>query len=284
VLYLLRHPQSGLDRALRAANWRQRLTTKDTLNKPKVIVVMPAYNAAKTLKITYEDIPHQDVDQVILVDDGSTDKTLEIARELQLTSFVHTRNFGYGANQKTCYTEALKEGADIVVMLHPDYQYDPTLLPEVIAPIKAGEADIVLGSRFLTGNVVQQGMPWWKFLGNRFLTKIENWVLGLTLAEYHTGYRAYRRRVLEEIPFSLNSDKFVFDQEFLVQAAHLGFRIKEVPVPTKYFPEASNASFVDSSIYGLSILLLLARYLVHKASLVSQRQFQSFQSRYRRVE
>jgi glycosyltransferase involved in cell wall biosynthesis len=257
---------------------------RGALHKPKVIVVMPAYNAAKTLKITYQDIPHQDVDQIILVDDGSTDKTLEIARELQLTSFVHTRNFGYGANQKTCYTEALKEGADIVVMLHPDYQYDPALLPEVIAPIKAGEADIVLGSRFLKGNTLQQGMPWWKFLGNRFLTKIENWILGLNLAEYHTGYRAYCRSVLEEIPFSLNSDKFVFDQEFLVQAAHLGFRIKEIPVPTKYFPEASNASFVDSTIYGLSILLLLARYILHRASLVSQRQFQSFQARYRRVQ
>jgi glycosyltransferase involved in cell wall biosynthesis len=262
---------------------RRHLQSEEALN-PKVVVVMPAYNAAKTLKITYEDIPHQSVDQIILVDDGSTDKTLEIARQLRLTSFVHTRNFGYGANQKTCYTEALKEGADIVVMLHPDYQYDPTLLPEVIAPIRAGEADIVLGSRFLKGSAMQQGMPWWKYVGNRFLTGVENWVLGLHLAEYHTGYRAYRRRVLEEIPFSLNSDKFVFDQEFLVQAAHMGFRIKEVPVPTKYFPEASKASFVDSSIYGLSILLLLARYLMHKASFVSQRQFQSFQSRYHRVQ
>jgi glycosyltransferase involved in cell wall biosynthesis len=251
---------------------------------PKIIVVMPAYNAAKTLKITYDAIPHQTIDQIILVDDGSTDKTLEIARELQLTVFVHTRNFGYGANQKTCYTEALKEGADIVVMLHPDYQYDPTLLPEILAPIKAGEADIVLGSRFLSGSTMGQGMPWWKFLGNKFLTALENWTLGLKLSEYHTGYRAYSRKVLEEIPFSLNSDKFVFDQEMLVQARHLEFVIKEVPVPTKYFPEASNASLVDSIIYGLSILLLLSRYFVHKVCHVELRQFQSFQARYRRVQ
>ena len=174
------------------------------------------------------------------------------------------RNFGYGANQKTCYTEALKEGADIIVMLHPDYQYDPALLPEILAPIKAGEADIVLGSRFLSGSTMQQGMPWWKFLGNKFLTALENWTLGLNLSEYHTGYRAYSRRVLEEIPYSLNSDKFVFDQEILVQARHLDFVIKEVPVPTKYFPEASNASFVDSARYGLSILFLLGRYFMHR--------------------
>jgi glycosyltransferase involved in cell wall biosynthesis len=252
--------------------------------RPTIIVVMPAYNAAKTLKITYDTIPHHAIDQVILVDDGSTDKTLEIARELQLIAFVHTRNFGYGANQKTCYTEALKEGADIVVMLHPDYQYDPTLLPDIVAPIKAGEADIVLGSRFLSGSTMKQGMPWWKYLGNKFLTELENWALGLNLSEYHTGYRAYSRRALEEIPFSLNSDKFVFDQEILVQATHLGFKIKEVPVPTKYFPEASNASLADSIIYGLSVLLLLSRYLVHKVCHVESRQFQSFPARYRRIQ
>lgn len=252
--------------------------------RPKIVVVMPAYNAAKTLKITYDAIPHQTVDQIILVDDGSTDKTLEIARELRLTVFVHTRNFGYGANQKTCYTEALKEGADIVVMLHPDYQYDPALVPEIVAPIKSGQADIVLGSRFLFGSTMEQGMPWWKFLGNKFLTALENWTLGLRLSEYHTGYRAYSRRVLEEIPFTLNSDKFVFDQEILVQASHLGFGIKEVPVPTKYFPEASKASFVDSVIYGLSILLLLSRFLVHRVFRIELLQFQSLHSRYRRVQ
>jgi glycosyltransferase involved in cell wall biosynthesis len=169
-------------------------------------------------------------------------------------------------------------------MLHPDYQYDPALLPRVLAPIKAGEADIVLGSRFLAGNTLQQGMPWWKYLGNRFLTKLENWTLRLNLSEYHTGYRAYSRRVLETIPFSLNSDKFVFDQEMLVQAAHFGFRIKEMAVPARYFPEASSASFVDSAVYGMSILLLLSRFLAHRISLVDLRQFQSFHSRYRRVE
>jgi glycosyltransferase involved in cell wall biosynthesis len=252
--------------------------------KPRVVVVMPAYNAAKTLRITYGDIPRQRVDGIILVDDGSTDETLAIARELNLTAFVHARNFGYGANQKTCYTEALKDGAGIVVMLHPDYQYDPALLPDLVAPIETGEADIVLGSRFLMGSVMKQGMPWWKYISNRFLTKVENLFLGWKLSEYHTGYRAYSRQVLEELPFLLNSDKFVFDQEILVQAAERRFRVKEVPVPTKYFPEASSANFVASCIYGLSILLLLSRYTLHRASILKQKQFESFHARYRRLE
>jgi len=244
---------------------------------------MPAYNAARTLRLTYQAIPFQSVDSVILVDDGSTDETLAIARDLSLSIFVHTRNLGYGANQKTCYTEALRDGADIVVMLHPDYQYDPALLPELIAPIEKGEADIVLGSRFLQGTARRHGMPWWKYVSNRFLTGLENRVLGLRLSEYHTGYRAYSRRVLEELPFLLNSDKFVFDQEFLVQAAHLGFRIEETPVPAKYFAEASTASFFDSTVYGLSILVLLARFLFHRASLFRQKQFESFPARYHRL-
>ena len=250
----------------------------------KVVVVMPAYNAAKTLRITYDAIPKENVDQVILVDDGSSDDTLKIAKELKLEVFVHARNFGYGGNQKTCYTEALKAGADIIVMLHPDYQYDPTLLPNLIAPIKTGETDVVLGSRFLRGDVMRQGMPWWKFLGNRFLTWLENYALGLNLAEYHTGYRAFSRTVLEEVPFLLNSDKFVFDQEMLVQAVHLGFSIKEVPVPTRYFPEASSASFRASVRYGLSIVALLARYMLHRWALVDQKQFQCFPARYKRAD
>jgi glycosyltransferase involved in cell wall biosynthesis len=252
--------------------------------KPKIVVVMPAYNAAKTLRITYDAIPKEDVDHVILVDDGSQDETLRVAKELNLEVFVHARNYGYGGNQKTCYTEALKSGADIVVMLHPDYQYDPTLLPNVVAPIKSGEADVVLGSRLMGGNVVRQGMPWWKFLGNRFLTEVQNQVLRQTLSEYHTGYRAFSRRVLEEVPFLLNSDNFVFDQEMLVQAIHLGFRIKEVPVPTRYFADASSASLSASVVYGLSILTLLGRYLLHKYSVLEQRQFECFPARYRRAE
>jgi len=245
---------------------------------------MPAYNAARTLRITYDAIPMSNVDQVILVDDGSRDETLKIAKELKLEVFVHARNMGYGANQKTCYTEALKAGADIIVMLHPDYQYDPTLLPNLIAPIKADEADIVLGSRLLGGDVVAQGMPWWKFLGNRFLTWVENKILGLALSEYHTGYRAYNRRVLEQVPFLLNSDNFVFDQEMIVQVAHLGFRVKEVPVPTRYFPEASSASLIASVNYGCSILVLMARYVLHRLSWFNQKQFECFAARYKRAD
>jgi len=252
--------------------------------REKVVVVMPAYNAARTLRLTYDAIPMGNVDHVILVDDGSRDETLKIAKELKLEVFVHARNMGYGANQKTCYTEALKAGADIVVMLHPDYQYDPTLLPNLIAPIKSGKSDIVLGSRLLQGNTVAQGMPWWKFLGNRFLTSLENWTLGLSLSEFHTGYRAYHRRVLEQVQFLLNSDNFVFDQEMIVQVAHLGFRIQEVPVPTRYFAEASSASFFASVNYGFSILFLLFRYLMHRREWFNQKQFECFAARYRKAE
>src|SRR5215813_13537904 len=231
------------------------------MQNEKVVVVMPAYNAGRTLRMTYEELPKDTVSLVILVDDGSTDGTLEIARQLGLEIFVHNRNYGYGANQKTCYREALRAGAEIVVMVHPDYQYDPTLLPEIIRPIQQGQADVVLGSRLMGSNPMQQGMPWWKYISNRVLTKLENWAFGLNLSEYHTGYRAFRRDALEAVNLQMNSDKFIFDQEIMAQFVNTGMRIAEVPVPTRYFAQASSASFVQSSVYGLSILTLLACYL-----------------------
>lgn len=248
--------------------------------RPKVVVVMPAYNAAKTLRMTYADLPQQAVDLVILVDDASSDETAKVAHELGLRLFVHTRNYGYGANQKTCYREALKAGADIVVMVHPDYQYDPTLLPEMIQPIEAGRADIVLGSRLMGVHPIKQGMPWWKYIANRFLTKLENLVFSLNLSEYHTGYRAYSRRALEQTNFEMNSDKFIFDQEIVAQMVELKLRFVEVPVPTRYFAEASSASFAQSCVYGLSILRLLARFLLHRTGLYRRRQFDSLTMRY----
>jgi glycosyltransferase involved in cell wall biosynthesis len=248
--------------------------------KPKVVVVMPAYNAAKTLHMTYQDLPHEIVDLVILVDDGSSDETAQIARDMGLELFVHNRNYGYGANQKTCYREALKAGADIVVMVHPDYQYDPTLLPEIVRPIQEGRADAVLGSRLMGTNPIKQGMPWWKYISNRFLTGAENVTFGLNLSEYHTGYRAFSREVLESVNLETNSDKFIFDQEIMAQMVALGMRITEVPVPTRYFAQASSASFFQSTIYGFSILLLLAKYLIHRWGWGYHRQFDSLQRRY----
>ena len=250
-------------------------------HKSKVVVVMPAYNAAKTLHMTYADLPRDMVDLVILVDDGSSDETAKIARELGLELFVHDRNYGYGANQKTCYREALRAGADIVVMVHPDYQYDPTLLPEIIRPIQEGRADVVLGSRLMGINPMRQGMPWWKYISNRFLTMAENRVFGLKLAEYHTGYRAFQREALESVNLQMNSDKFIFDQEIMAQLVNIKMRITEVPVPTRYFAQASSASFVASTRYGLSILWLLLRYMLHRWGVIHQRQFDSLERRYR---
>jgi glycosyltransferase involved in cell wall biosynthesis len=249
-------------------------------NKQKVVVVMPAYNAAKTLKMTYADLPHDMVDLVILVDDGSKDETTRIARELGLELFVHNRNYGYGANQKTCYREALRAGADIIVMVHPDYQYDPTLLPQIIAPIQQKQADVVLGSRLLGGQALQGGMPWWKYVSNRFLTWCENTVFGLNLAEYHTGYRAYTREILEAVNLETNSDNFIFDQEIMAQFVEVGARVGEVPVPTRYFAQASSASFFQSSVYGLSILGVLFRYQLHRWGLRRTKQFTSLRRRY----
>jgi len=244
---------------------------------------MPAFNAARTLEMTYRELPHDRVSLVILVDDGSSDRTIEIARQLNLKIFMHKRNYGYGANQKTCYVEALKAGAEIVVMVHPDYQYDPTLLPDLIGPIEAGKADVVLGSRLLGKSPIKQGMPWWKYIANRVLTAAENWTFGLKLSEYHTGYRAYSSRALETVNFMMNSDKFVFDQDIVAQFVSAGFRIKEVPVPVRYFPEASSASFTASCVYGLSILALLFRFSLHKHGLLSRKQFQSLRGRYEEI-
>ena len=251
--------------------------------KPKVVVVMPAYNAAKTLHLTYRDLPREMVDLVIVVDDGSSDATARIARELGLEVFVHNRNYGYGANQKTCYREALKAGADIIVMVHPDYQYDPTLLPEIILPIRDQRADVVLGSRLMGIHPMQQGMPWWKYVSNRFLTILENLAFGLHLSEYHTGYRAFRRSVLDQVNYQMNSDQFIFDQEILAQVVSLNLRIAEVPVPTRYFAQASSATFVQSTRYGLSLLWLLAKYVLHRFGVARQRQFESLERRYHGV-
>ena len=250
---------------------------------PKVVVVMPAYNAGRTLRMTYEELPKDTVSLVILVDDGSTDATLEVARQLGLQIFVHNRNYGYGANQKTCYTEALRAGAEIVVMVHPDYQYDPRLVPQIIAPIIRGEADVVLGSRLKTGSAVQSGMPWWKYLANRFLTGLENRVFGLRLSEYHTGYRAFSRAALDAVNFRMNSDGFVFDQEIVAQVVATGFRIAEIPVPVRYFPEASSASFSASCVYGFKILWVVARYLLHRTGLKRSRRLGSIAGRYSRL-
>ena len=250
---------------------------------PKVVVVMPAYNAGRTLRMTYEELPKDTVNLVILVDDGSTDATLDVARQLGLEIFVHNRNYGYGANQKTCYTEALRAGADVVVMVHPDYQYDPTLVPKIVEPITSGQADVVLGSRLKSGSALAQGMPWWKFVANRFLTRVENLVFGLHLSEYHTGYRAFRRDVLEAVNFRANNDGFVFDQEIIAQVVAAGFRIEEIAVPTRYFPEASSASFVASSVYGCRILAVLFWYLLNRWGVRRSRRFDSLRARYRRL-
>lgn len=251
--------------------------------RPRVAVVMPAFNAGRTLRLTYEALPREQVDVVILVDDGSTDETLKVAKELNLEVFVHARNYGYGANQKTCYREALKTDAQVVVMVHPDYQYDPTLLPSLVEPIVRGEADVVLGSRLLGESPLKFGMPWWKYLANRALTFLENLVFGIRLSEYHTGYRAYRREVLEVVNFAMNSDKFVFDQEIVAQIVEAQFRIHEVPVPTRYFSEASSAGFLASCRYGLEILWLLFRVLLHRSGLRRQKQFESLLHRYWRL-
>ena len=240
-------------------------TPEPVSRTPRLVIVMPAYNAARTLERTYADIPHDLVERIILVDDVSGDETVEIARQLGLHVIIHSQNRGYGGNQKTCYDAALEAGAEIVVMLHPDYQYDATRIPALIAPIADGTHDLVLGSRFL-GDPLAGGMPRWKYVSNRFLTIVENAVFGLSLSEYHTGLRAYSRELLETVPYDRNSDDFVFDQELIAQVVATGMRrrIGEVAVPTRYFEEASSVGFRRSVVYGLSTLRVVARYMLHR--------------------
>lgn len=233
--------------------------------KARIIAVMPAYNAEATLEKTCTDIPAGAVDEIILVDDASQDRTVEVARSLGLTVIVHPENRGYGGNQKTCYDEALKRGAEIVVMIHPDYQYDSRLTPLLTGFIEVGVCDVVLGNRIRTRHeTLSHGMPLWKYLANRGLTLIENFILGQTLGEFHSGFRAYSRKALETIPYHRNSDGFVFDQQLLMQAVHFGFRLGDVPVPVRYFPEASSINFRRSFAYGIQTLLTLLRFLAHR--------------------
>jgi glycosyltransferase involved in cell wall biosynthesis len=240
----------------------------------KVIVVMPARNAARTLEQTYAAIPREWVDEIILVDDKSTDETIEVARGLPLHVIWHPHNVGYGGNQKTCYLEALQREADAVVMLHPDGQYEPSLIPRLVAPVLRGEADLVLGSRLAEPGAARAGgMPLHKILANRGLTAIENRVLGTHLSELHTGYRAYSRRVLLEVPFLRNALDFSFDSELLMQASHFGFRIAEVPARTRYFDDASSIALGPASVYAVKTLWAAARLILHRSGIVRSRKF-----------
>jgi glycosyltransferase involved in cell wall biosynthesis len=250
-----------------------RLPEERVLNSKKIIIVMPAYNAAKTLRQTYDEVPLDIVDEVLLVDDGSSDETVQLARELGLTTFQHERNFGYGRNQKTCYREALRRNGDIVIMVHPDYQYSPKLIVPMAGMIAYGEYDVALGSRILGNGAVRGGMPVYKYVANRFLTAFENLLLRQKLSEYHTGYRAFSRQVLETLPLGENTDDFVFDNEMLAQAAYFNFRIGEVSCPTKYFAEASSINFRRSVTYGIGVLLTSLKYRLQRMGLANFRLF-----------
>jgi glycosyltransferase involved in cell wall biosynthesis len=242
----------------------------------RVVVVMPARNAEATLAATLRDIPGDVVHEVILVDDASSDGTVELSRSLGITTLRHERNTGYGGNQKTCYREALARGADAVVMLHPDYQYDARAIGAMVTFLRLGICDVVLGSRIRTRReALQGGMPRWKYLSNRLLTFTENVVLGQNLGDFHSGLRAYTREVLETIPWQGNSDDFVFDTQFLVQAVHFGFRIGDVPVPARYFEEASSIGFRRSVRYGLGTLAALTRFTLQRTGLLRFAEFRA---------
>ncbi|MFA5858329.1 MAG: glycosyltransferase family 2 protein [Elusimicrobiota bacterium] len=242
----------------------------------KIVVVMPAYNAEKTLERTFNDIPKDIVSEIILVDDASKDGTVMLAQSLGIRTVVHDKNRGYGANQKTCYSEALKLGADIIVMIHPDYQYDARLLPYMVGFIEKNICDFMMGNRIRTRREALNGkMPVYKYIANRGLTILENILLGQNLGEFHSGYRAYKREVLEKIAWENNSDDFVFDQQILVQATYFGYRIGDVPVPARYFEEASSINIFRSTVYGLSTLWVLIQYLLAKAGIYKCKIFTS---------
>lgn len=243
------------------------------IKEKKVIVVLPAYNAEKTLKKTYSEIPFDIVDQVILVDDGSADNTIKIANELGIETKQHHVNLGYGANQKSCYQLALDKNADIIIMLHPDYQYTPKLITAMANMIECGEFDVVLGSRILGGEAVKRGMPLYKYVANRLLTLIQNLIMGAKLSEYHTGYRAFSKEVFLNIDWKNNSDDFIFDNQFLCQIIYFGYSIGEISCPARYFPEASSINFFRSMKYGWGCLVNSLKYRLDKFKIIKSSLF-----------
>lgn len=241
----------------------------------KVIVVLPAYNAAKTLLNTYREIPLSVVDEVILVDDASTDETVAIAKNLDIEVITHPKNLGYGGNQKTCYRTALQRGADIIVMLHPDYQYPPKLIPAMVYLLDSGEFDVVLGSRILGGQAIRGGMPIYKYISNRILTFIQNLLLRTKLSEFHTGYRAFTLKVIETIPWEMNSNDYVFDNQMLSQIIYCNFRVGEITCPSRYFPEASSITFLRSVKYGLGCLMTSLQFRMSRLGISNSDIFSS---------
>lgn len=239
----------------------------------KVIAVLPAYNAEKTLVATYNDIPKDWVDEIILVDDCSKDRTVEIARELGIHVIVHEKNRGYGGNQKTCYKAALEMGGEIMVMVHPDHQYDPTIIPHIVEPLLREECDAVFGSRMLGGRPIEGGMPKWKYFANLFLTMVENATFYMYLSEYHSGFRGYSKKYLQSVNLEANSDNFIFDTEIIAQGVAKKMLIREVPIQTRYFPEASQIGFLRSVRYGLEILKTMFFYKLHKKGIYSHAIF-----------